>query len=148
MFKSHSWKKPEASKPKNKKFRKFHKNMGDVDGDDMGDVDGFMDTFKSINDKYLKKPIQTAIDKNRAKLIDKATSSAVNLVGSGLSKVGGTDPKNLKAVQELTSSLTQGAVEGAKESVMAKIKPYLIWGGVGVSVIALALIIKKKKKSL
>jgi hypothetical protein len=140
--------------------KKKSKGMGDYDGEDFegaeefegveefeGEMDGAFDFLADINNKYLKAPIQKAIDTNKAKIIEKATSAGINAVGKALDKVGGTDPKKLAAVQAFAAAATQGAVEGAKASVMEKVKPYIPWAIGGVAVLSIAFVVMKKRKT-
>jgi hypothetical protein len=116
----------------------------EMEGEEM---EGVLDFFSDINDKYLKAPIQKAIDTNKAKIIEKATSAGINTLGKALDKVGATDPKKLASVQALTASLTAGAVEGAQASLMEKVKPYIPYAIGGAVLIGALYVMKKSKKS-
>lgn len=116
--------------------------------EELGEMEGALDFLKDINDKYLKKPVQKAIDVNRDKLIQKTTSQIINAGSKVLDKVGGTDPKALAKVQALTSAITTGAVEGAQQSIMEKVKPYIPWVIGGSIALGAGLVYMKKSKKV
>lgn len=107
-----------------------------------------MASLKDLNNKYLKAPVQKAIDQNRDKLIASGMKAGVNAVGKVLDKAGATDPKKLKAVQDFTSSITAGAVSGAQASLTEKVKPYIPWIIGGTVALAGTWFYFKRKKSV